>query len=271
MRLCRFEADGRAHSGVIEGEEILELAGGDVLGCAVACRALEIEKGKVSFPLSEVRLLPPVLPSKVVAIGLNYRAHAAEYGLAVPEEPMLLLKPPSSVIGPGEEIVYPSHMSRRVDIEAELGIVIGRTAKDVEVTDAKDFMLGYTCVNDVTARDLQKRDVQFVRSKGFDTFTPLGPSIVTEGDLDPKHLEVMSFVNGEKRQDSSSSDMVFDVYELVSFVSRVMTLLPGDVISTGTPAGNGKVKPGDEVEVVLEGIGVLKNPVRDKGEGKGKG
>lgn len=267
MRLCRFLVDGRASSGVIEDDLVFEVKEGDVLGCAVACRALVIEKGEKSFPLSEVRLLPPVLPSKVVAIGLNYRAHALEYDLPVPEEPMLLLKPPSSVIGPDDEIVYPSHMSRRVDIEAELGVVIGRTAKDVEVEDAKDFILGYTSVNDVTARDLQKRDVQFVRSKGFDTFTPIGPSIVTEGALDPKHLEVMSFVNKEKRQDSSSSDMVFDVYEIVSFVSSVMTLLPGDVIATGTPAGNGKVKPGDEVEISIEGIGVLRNPVRDKGEG----
>ena len=259
MRLARFHADGRARSGVIEDGSIIELTGGDPLGCASACERLDVEKGGVSRPLEEVRLLAPVVPSKIVAVGLNYRAHAAEFSKEIPTEPMLFLKPSTSVVGPGDEIVYPSHMSRRVDFEGELAVVIGRVARDVSVRDAPGFILGYTCFNDVTARDLQGRDVQYTRAKGFDTFAPVGPWIET--GLDPLDLRIESYLNGERRQDASTRDMIFNVYELLSFVSRVMTLLPGDIIATGTPSGVGKMKPGDEVEVRIEGIGSLVNTV----------
>ncbi len=214
------------------------------------------------YAVDEVKLLAPCLPTKIVAIGLNYRDHAAELGMDVPEEPLIFLKPPSSVIGPGDEIVLPE-MSSQVEHEAELGVVIGKRAKKVSRENALSHVLGYTCVNDVTARDLQKKDVQFTRSKSFDTFCPLGPWIAT--DVDPSDLEVSCRVNGEKRQSSRTSQLVHDVAELVSFISRIMTLNPGDVISTGTPFGVGLLAPGDEVVVSVEGIGELINKVTTEG------
>ncbi len=194
------------------------------------------------FEASQVRMLAPVLPSKVCAIGLNYRAHAEEQGKPLPEEPLLFLKPSTSVIGPGDTIVMPPQ-SQRVDHEAELAVVIGRATRGVRAAEALEHVLGYTCANDVTARDLQSKDVQFTRAKGFDTFCPLGPHVVT--DLDGDKLDIVCRVNGEVRQSSTTSDMVFKVAELVEHVSSVMTLLPGDVILTGTP----------------EGVGALANPV----------
>ena len=211
------------------------------------------------FDSSQVRLLAPVLPSKVCAIGLNYVAHAEEQGKPLPEEPLLFLKPSTSVIGPGEPILLPPQ-SERVDHEAELALVIGRATRNVGAADALDHVLGYTCANDVTARDLQRRDVQFTRGKGFDTFCPIGPHVVT--DLDGDKLEITCRVNGEVRQSSSTSDMVFKVAELIAYISSVMTLLPGDVILTGTPSGISPLHDGDNVEIELEGIGVLANPVR---------
>jgi 2-keto-4-pentenoate hydratase/2-oxohepta-3-ene-1,7-dioic acid hydratase in catechol pathway len=211
------------------------------------------------FDAAQVRLLSPVLPSKVCAIGLNYRAHAEEQGKPMPEEPLLFLKPSTSVVGPGEVIVMPPQ-SERVDHEAELAIVIGRAARNVKAAEALEHVLGYTCANDVTARDLQRRDVQFTRGKGFDTFCPLGPHVVT--DLDGGKLDITCRVNGDVKQSSNTSDMVFTIEELIEFVSSVMTLLPGDVILTGTPAGISPLHDGDSVEIELEGIGVLANPVR---------
>jgi 2-keto-4-pentenoate hydratase/2-oxohepta-3-ene-1,7-dioic acid hydratase in catechol pathway len=211
------------------------------------------------FDPSHVRVLSPVLPSKVVAIGLNYRAHAEETGRPLPEEPMVFMKPSTSVIGPGETIVMPPQ-SARVDHEAELAVVIGRAARNVRAGDALEHVLGYTCANDVTARDLQAKDVQFTRAKGFDTFCPLGPHVVT--DIDAGKLEIFCRVNGEVRQHSNTSDLVFGVAELIEFISAVMTLLPGDVILTGTPDGISPLADGDNVEIELEGIGVLSNPVR---------
>ena len=213
------------------------------------------------FDASLVRLLAPVLPSKIVAIGLNYRAHAEETGRGLPEEPMIFLKPTTSVIGPGDAILMPPQ-SQRVDHEAELAVVIGRATRNVAAADALDHVLGYTCANDVTARDLQAKDVQFTRAKGFDTFCPLGPSIVGVTDIDGGKLDITCRVNGEVRQHSNTSDLVFGVAELIEFVSSVMTLLPGDVILTGTPDGISPLHDGDNVEVELEGIGVLSNPVR---------
>ena len=203
-------------------------------------------------------LLAPCVPTKVVAVGLNYKDHAEELGMEVPEEPLIFLKPPSSVIGHGQSIVCPA-VSQQVEYEAELAVVMGKKAKDVVAADAADYVLGYTCLNDVTARDLQKKDVQFTRSKSFDTFCPIGPWIETR--LDPSSVQVRSFVNGEKRQDSNTSQLVHPVNKLIEFISSIMTLEPGDVIATGTPFGVGRIQPGDEVTVEVEGIGRLVNPV----------
>jgi 2-keto-4-pentenoate hydratase/2-oxohepta-3-ene-1,7-dioic acid hydratase in catechol pathway len=254
LKLCRFLSGGVVSYGAVEGASVHAIARDPFGGAPFNA----LERG-ASAPLEGVTLLAPSTPSKIVAVGLNYRAHAAEFDKALPEEPMLFLKPSTSVVGPGEPIVYPSHMSRRVDFEGELAAVIGRTARDVPVEDAGAHILGYTCFNDVTARDLQGRDVQYTRAKGFDTFAPMGPWIET--GLDPTDARLETRLNGVKRQDASTSDMIFNVFELLSFISRVMTLLPGDVIATGTPSGVGRMKPGDVVEVSIEGIGRLRNTV----------
>ena len=208
--------------------------------------------------VEEVDLLAPVQPSKIVAVGRNYRAHAAEMNAELPSEPLLFLKPPSAVIGPGETILLPS-MSSRVDYEAELAVVIGRRAKDVPWNTALTYIFGCTAANDVTARDLQRTDGQWTRAKGFDTFCPIGPWIVT--NLDTASVAVRARVNGEVRQDGRTRDLIFDVPYLVSYISKVMTLEPGDVILTGTPAGVGPLDAGDVVEVEIDGVGVLRNPV----------
>ena len=212
------------------------------------------------YPLDEVRLLSPVLPrSKVVGIGRNYAAHAKEMGGETPDEPLLFLKPNTSVIGPDDPIFYPQQSSE-VHYEGELAVVIGRICRDVPAAKAADVIQGYTVANDVTARDLQRKDGQFTRAKGFDSFCPLGPWIETE--LDPSDLRLRTFVNGEVKQDGRTSDMVFGVPALIEYVSSIMTLLPGDVILTGTPEGVGPVEPGDEIEVSVEGIGNLTNKVK---------
>ena len=197
-------------------------------------------------------------PSKIVCIGTNYRAHALEMGKALPDEPLLFMKPPSAIIGPGDAIVRPGGY-QRVDFEGELAVVIGRTARRVARESALEYVGGYTCLNDVTVRDLQKKDVQFTRAKGFDTFCPVGPRVAS--GLDPSNLKIQTRVNGQLRQSSSTADLIFDVPTLIAFVSRVMTLEEGDLISTGTPSGVGNLDPGDVVAVEIEGIGVLENPV----------
>jgi len=260
VKLVRFEAGGRRAFGLLDkgGEGVFEIGGEDFFGFTGG-------KGPAGPPagdyhaLKDARLLEPVLPTKIVAIGLNYRAHAAEFDQEIPEEPLFFLKPSTSVIGPGGDIVYPAHMSHRVDFEGELGVVIGRRCKDVSVEEAGEYILGYTAFNDVTARDLQGRDGQWTRAKGFDTFAPLGPWIETA--LDPGNVAIETFLNGERRQYASTVDMIFQVPQLLSFISRVMTLLPGDVIATGTPPGVGKMKPGDTVEVRVSGVGALVNKV----------
>lgn len=221
------------------------------------------ETGEV-VPREGARLLAPVNPSKVVCVGRNYRAHAAEMGNAVPVEPMLFLKPPSSVIGHGDSIVLPAQ-SHHVEHEAELGVVIGRRCRDVSEADALDYVFGYTCINDVSARDLQKKDGQWARAKGTDTFCPVGPVIAV--GVDPGALSVRCRVDGATRQDGNTRDMVFSVARIISYISEVMTLEPGDLISTGTPHGTTKLEPGMTVEVDIEGIGVLSNPIR---EGRGR-
>jgi 2-keto-4-pentenoate hydratase/2-oxohepta-3-ene-1,7-dioic acid hydratase in catechol pathway len=210
--------------------------------------------------LADARLVAPVAPSKIVCVGRNYREHAAELGNPMPAEPLLFLKAPSSLVGDGDAIELPA-VSQRVEHEGELAVVIGRQCR--RVSDAEnplDYVLGYTCLNDVTARDLQKRDVQFTRAKSFDTFCPVGPLIETA--LDPLDLHVETRVNGEVRQRGRTSVMAFTVPYLIRYISHVMTMLPGDVISTGTPAGVGPLADGDVCEVEVEGIGILRNPVR---------
>ena len=206
------------------------------------------------------QILPPCEPSKIVAIGFNYAPHSVELGVEIPKQPLLFLKPPSSLIGHGDSIVLPT-MSQQVEYEAELGVVIGKTTKKVSEAEALHSVFGYTCVNDVTARDLQRSDVQFTRAKGFDTFCPVGPWIRT--GLDCTKLRVRSFVNEELRQDGNTIDLIRPVAELIAYISQVMTLNPGDLIATGTPAGVGILHDGDRVVVDIEGLGRLENPVKD--------
>ena len=256
MKLCRFLASEKVHYGIIEGESVFEISDDPFSGSFAAS-----VKKSGQRALTDVKLLAPAAPSKIIAIGLNYKAHAAEFGKPLPEEPMIFMKPSTAVIGPDDQVIYPAHMSHRVDFEGELAVVIGRTAKEVSSRDARDYILGYTCANDVTARDLQGKDIQYTRAKGFDTFAPLGPCIAT--DIDPLDVTIQTWLNGDLRQNTSTKDMIFNVYELVSFVSHVMTLLPGDVISTGTPPGVGKMRPRDVVEVRIEWIGSLRNTIAE--------
>jgi 2-keto-4-pentenoate hydratase/2-oxohepta-3-ene-1,7-dioic acid hydratase in catechol pathway len=249
MKIARFLHKDRERFGVVEGDHI-QAAEGKMFG--------HFHQTGQAYSLAEVKLLPPVMPSKVVAIGLNYKDHAAELKIELPEAPLIFLKPASAVIGHLDPIIYPA-MSHRVDFEGELGIVIGKEAKMVSEDMADEFILGYTCLNDVTARDLQGKDGQWTRAKGFDTFAPLGPWIETE--LDPTHLKLETFLNGERKQASNTSNLIFPPRRLVSFISQIMTLLPGDCIATGTPSGIGPMKVGDTVEVVIEGIGKLVNRV----------
>jgi len=252
MRIVRFNMAGRSGYGILEAEKISVLWGAPYNG------GLANTTGEV-VSLPEVTLLAPCEPTKIVAIGLNYRDHAAEFGHPVPDEPLIFMKPSTSVIGPDQAIVYPA-MSRRVDYEAELAVVIGKTARHVPADQALEYVLGYTCFNDVTARDLQKKDGQFTRSKSFDTFSVLGPWMET-AIADPDNLMVEAFLNGEPRQHGNTNNMVFGVKPLISFMSRIMTLLPGDVIATGTPSGIGPMQPGDVVEIRVENIGALRNQV----------
>lgn len=245
--IVRFRAQGKEWYGHLDGEKITVLTG-DIFG--------EYQESSQTFALKDVKLLAPVQPSKAVCVGLNYRRHAAELTMAVPEEPCTFLKPSTSLIGPDDGIVY-WPMVGQLDYEAELVIVIGKEAHNVEEKDAFDYIYGYTAGNDVTGRDLQKKDGQWTRSKGFDTFMSLGPVIVR--GIDPSNLRVQSYLNGELKQDGRISQLIFPISYLVSFISKVMTLLPGDVIMTGTPEGVGPMKVGDSIEVRVEKIGSLKN------------
>lgn len=249
MRIVRFRHGNEDAFGQVE-RGVVRLVRRDALG--------HWRPGEEAGRLEDVKLLPPCVPTKIVAVGLNYVKHIKESKMPVPQEPLLFLKPPSAVLGPGDRIRYPQ-MSKQVDYEGELAIVIGRQAKTVSEKSAKDYVLGYTCGNDVTARDLQRKDGQWTRAKGFDTFCPLGPAIVT--DVDPLGLRIITRLNGETKQDDDTAEMIFGVSELVSYVSRIMTLEPFDVILTGTPCGVGPMKPGDVVEVEIEDIGTLTNGI----------
>jgi len=231
---------------------------GDAVGPLQGDPFGEFHRLETEYPLEKVHLLAPVLPSKIVCIGRNYVAHAKEHDADVPDLPLIFLKPPTTIIGPGDRVVLPPQ-SQQVEHEGELVVVIGKQARWVPPEQALEYVLGYTIGNDVTARDLQMRDGQWTRGKGFDTFAPLGPWIETE--FDPADALVTCTVNGEMRQMASTRDMVFGVRQLIAFISSIMTLHPGDLIYTGTPAGVGPLLPGDVVEVSIEGIGKLSNPV----------
>ena len=236
--IARFMRDGVTRGGSYSQENGI-ISGGEVLS------------------LEDVTLLPPSQPSKIVCVGLNYVKHAQELKMPLPDEPILFLKPPSAILAPGGQIVYPSS-SIQVDYEGELAFVIGKRCRNVSADEAEKYILGYTCFNDVTARDLQRKDGQWTRAKSFDTFAPFGPWI---GKIDPSDADIKTRVNGKLVQDSNTSDLIFSVPRLVQFISSVMTLEPGDVIATGTPPGVGQLQKGDLVEVEIEGIGVLKNSV----------
>lgn len=251
MIYCRYNADGEQKYGLVESHHVKEI---------VPNPFENYEETGDSLPFSEIRFLPPVLPSKIVAVGINYKEHAKEMKHEVPSEPVIFLKPPSAVIGSQDPIRYPK-LSGRIDYEGELAVVMKKRAKDISPEDVPGYVLGYTCFNDVTARDLQKKDGQWSRAKGFDSFSPLGPWVVS--DLDTANVQVETYLNGELKQRGRTSDMIFDVPTLVSFISRVMTLEPGDVITTGTPPGIGPMKPGDVVDVCIEGIGILRNSVEE--------
>ena len=221
----------------------------------------EFEKTGRSFAMQDSRLLAPCVPSKIIAVGLNYKDHIAEFGRSeIPDEPVIFLKAPSAIIGPDEPIRLPKGIGA-VDYEAELAVVISKKGRDIPEAAASEYILGCTCMNDVSARVLQKKDIQWARSKSFDTFAPIGPWIAA--GLPLQNLRVESYLNGKIAQQSSSKEMIFPVAKLVSFISRVMTLLPGDVITTGTPNGVGPMKPGDVIEVFVEGVGKLRNPVKE--------
>ena len=240
MKLGIFKFGDRAFRGVVEGDRVYPL------------------EGKGFYDVEELQILPPVRPGKIVALALNYKSHAAEMNKPLPTEPLIFLKPPSAVIGHGDTILLPP-MSKRVDYEGEIGVVIGKRARGVSPKEALEYVMGYTCFNDVTARDLQSKDGLFARAKGFDTFAVIGPWIETR--LDPSSLNICTRLNNQVVQAGNTSDLIFDIPTVVSFVSHIMTLEPEDVIAMGTPPGVGPLSPGDTVEVEIEGIGKLTNPV----------
>ena len=254
-RIFRVEQDGQTFYAV-ERDGDLRRASGDPFGGGALTAGAAVRGG-----LGGVRILPPVSPSKIVCVGLNYKDHAGEVGKALPAEPLLFIKPSTAVIGPGEAIRLPPGVGR-VDHEAELGVVIGRRAHRVPAARAWDYVFGLTCVNDVTARDLQKKESQYTRCKGFDTFAPIGPAIATGLDGAPRSVE--GWVNGERRQGSSTRHLIFPIEHLIEFITFVMTLEPGDIVSTGTPEGIGPIRHGDTVTIKVEGVGELTNPVQDE-------
>lgn len=265
MKLCRFqpqefdakdlsraarESHPHPRAGIVEGDKIHEIHG-ELHGPR--------ERTGKTWPLDQIKFLPPSAPSKIVCVGRNYLDHAKELGNDAPAQPLIFLKPPSAVIAPEEPIVHP-RISQRVDHEGELAIIIARRCYHLNDDESvAPYILGYTCLNDVTARDLQKLDVQFTRGKGFDTFCPFGPILETQ--IDPKGVKVETYVNGIRKQSGHTSEMIFSVDAIIRFIAHVMTLEPGDVIATGTPSGVGPLVPGDVVEISVGGIGTLRNPV----------
>jgi 2-keto-4-pentenoate hydratase/2-oxohepta-3-ene-1,7-dioic acid hydratase in catechol pathway len=249
MKIIRFSFEGNVRYGLINGPTIQEIEGEPFR---------DIKLTGHYYELKQVKLLPPCTPSKIVALGLNYHTHAKELNLPVPDAPLIFLKPSTAVIGPEDNIIYPA-ASARVDYEGELAVVIKKPVWRVAIKDALNYVLGYTCFNDVTARDLQNHDKQWTRAKGFDTFAAVGPCVET--DLELGNMVVETYLNGKLKQQGNTSDLIYSIPELINFISNVMTLLPGDIIATGTPSGIGAVYPGDSVEVRIEPIGSLKNSV----------
>ena len=274
MRIARFSRDDTVAYGVVQeaapdgvasaaiGPDTDGLTIAELQGHPFGVGTDSVRYTGQSYPVADVRLLAPVLPTKVVAIGKNYADHAREMGGEPPDEPVIFLKPSTSVIGPGDPVARPVKLSERVDFEGELAVVIGRLCRDVPPERVSEVIFGYTCANDVTARDLQAKDGQWTRAKGFDTFCPLGPWIET--GLDPADLELTTSVNGEVKQRSRTSLLLHDVTAVICYVTSVMTLLPGDILLTGTPAGIGPLVHGDRVSVAIQGIGTLTNPVVDR-------
>jgi 2-keto-4-pentenoate hydratase/2-oxohepta-3-ene-1,7-dioic acid hydratase in catechol pathway len=276
MRVARFAVGNDVRYGVVTGgdsaavnghaaeaaeAEPAELAVAEIAGHPFGPSAEDVKLTGARYLLADVRLLAPVLPSKIVAIGRNYEEHARETGSEPPVEPLMFLKPSTAVIGPGDAIARPIQLSKRVEFEGELAIVFGRLCREVPPERVPEVIFGYTCANDVTARDLQASDGQWTRAKGFDTFCPLGPWIET--GLDPGDVRLTTMVNGELKQDARTSLMIHGIATLVAYVTAVMTMLPGDVLLTGTPAGIGPLQDGDSVSVSIEGIGTLSNRVVD--------
>jgi 2-keto-4-pentenoate hydratase/2-oxohepta-3-ene-1,7-dioic acid hydratase in catechol pathway len=249
MRLIRFIYKKKIGWGILDTDTVRLLEGSPFE---------KLRPAKTRIPFRRVRLLAPAEPRKIVLCGLNYRDHAKELNIPLPREPIIFLKPPTALIGHRQNIVYPPAV-KRLDYEAELAIVIKKQARNIPEEKAGGYIFGYTCLNDVTARDLQKKDVQWARAKSFDTFCPLGPWVETS--LDPSCLKIRSYLNGKLMQDSYTSRMIFSVHYLVAFISRIMTLLPGDLISTGTPPGVGRMLVSDKIEIEIEGIGRLVNNV----------
>jgi len=268
MKYCRFHFNGSAHYGLVEP------AGGEDEITRLLLQAPQHSEGDVEglpsrridrIPLAQASLLPPVEPSKIVCVGRNYREHAAELGHDVPQEPLLFFKPPSALLPPGGTILRPK-VSERTDYEGELGVVIAKSCRRLaDSEDVRPYILGYTCVNDFTARDLQKKEPQWVRAKGFDTFCPVGPVVAVGADIDPwEGVQVETRVNGDVRQSGNTGDFIFALDMVIRYISQIMTLEPGDLIATGTPKGVGPVVAGDAIEVSIEGIGVLGNLVADE-------
>lgn len=250
MRILRFEYRGQTYSAVAQGSSYHVVE--DPFAKSIRTTGLVM-------PAEEVRLLAPVFPGKIVCVGVNYADHASEMKQKTPDEPLIFLKPNTAVIGPNDAITTPPQ-SGRIDYEAELAVVIGERCKNISREQSMEYILGYTCLNDVTARDLQSKDGQWTRSKGFDTFCPIGPYIET--DYDWHDRRVSSVLNGQVKQQGRTGQMIYDVYTLVSYISGIMTLLPGDVIATGTPSGIGPMKKGDRIDIDIEALGVLKNVVQ---------
>lgn len=250
MKIARFLYKNKKAYGLLKQGCIAPIAGSIFTN-------FKVTNKKIS--LSKIKLLPPVEPEKIICVGLNYIDHAKELNMQLPKEPVIFLKPPTAVIGPDQKIIYPKQ-TRQLEYEAELAVVIKKTASYITKRHAKDYILGYTCLNDVTARDLQKKDSQWTRAKSFDTFCPFGPCIAT--NINPDNLSIKLYLNNELKQSSSTANLVFKIDFLVSFISRIMTLKPGDIIATGTPPGVGPMNIGDTVKVDIERIGILTNTVR---------
>ncbi len=250
MKYLRFLQNGNIRYGLLEKGNTIREVVGDIFN--------NHKNTENVFSLSEITFLPPCVPTKIIAVGLNYFDHANEVQMKISDEPLIFMKPPSTLIAHNDNIIYPK-MSKQLDYEAELAVIIKNRIKNIEPEDVFENILGYTCFNDVTARDLQKKDEQWTRSKSFDTFAPIGPFIST--GLNSDNLQIKLYKNGQLMQNSSTNNMIFKVDKIISFISKIMTLFPGDIIATGTPSGVGKLEEGDIVEVEIEGIGVLKNNV----------